>query len=140
MICFMLFNSLMLKPLYHSVFSQSFIAGSSLAQLQYAHFIFVAVNISAAFFLNRKNAFEYLGQVNMLALICILLLVPLLIINRVNGSLSADVNNFYLGMVAMFIITDYRRRMKYAGVIQKFPVLVALNISCLFAFIIYLIY
>jgi predicted DCC family thiol-disulfide oxidoreductase YuxK len=140
LICFLLFNSFMLLPLYNSIFSVSFIAGSSFPAVQYAHLAFVAVNISGAFFLGRKNAFEYLGQINMLALICILLLIPLLLVNRFTGLSNTDINNFYMGMVCMFIITDYRRRMRYAGIIQNYPALVALNVCCLIAFILYLIY
>jgi hypothetical protein len=100
----------------------------------------VAANILGAIFIGKKNAFEYLGQINMLALICTLLLIPLFIVNRFTRLSDIDINNFYLGMVAMFIVTDYRRRMKYAGVIKKYPALVVANISCLLAFLFYLIY
>jgi predicted DCC family thiol-disulfide oxidoreductase YuxK len=135
---FLFFNSLMLAPLYTGVFSRSFVAGSSPTELQSAHLIFVLVNISSAMFLGRRRAFEYLGQVNMLALIAILGLVPLLFINLLLPMTGSWFTNFYLAVVTLFISRQYIRRMTYAGIIRHHRWVIVVNIASLTIFLTYL--
>lgn len=135
---FLLFNTLLLAPLYETVFSNSFIGGRSFAELQAAHLLLVAVNITVAAFKGCKNALEYLGQVNMLALTCILLILPLHLVNSYAIPLGGEINNIYLGTLSLVIIREYIRRMKYARVLPKQLWIVAINIISILAFIIYL--
>ena len=137
---FLLFNTAMLWPLHQTIFSNSVIANSTLLQLQAAHLLLVAAHFITAASLGLKKGIAYLGQVNMLALTCILLIVPLHLINKYSSLLNAGFNNFYLGMVSMFIIKEYIRRMKYVFVIPKQVWIVLVNIICLLAFIFYLLY
>ncbi len=139
LVFFFLFNTLMLVPLYHTVFSRSFIGGSSLAQLQSAHLILVAVNIIIAIILGGKKALEYLGQVNMLALTCVLLIIPMHLLTQFANILDDDIPNFYLGLVGLVAIREYFRRMKYAQVLQEHKWIVAVNAISLLAFFTYLI-
>jgi predicted DCC family thiol-disulfide oxidoreductase YuxK len=139
LVFFLLFNTIMLAPLYETVFTKSFIGRSSFAQLQAAHLGLVAGNILMAAFTGFKKGIEYLGQVNMLALICILLIIPLHLINCYANLLNEDINNFYLGMVCLVVIREYIRRMKYALVLPKQLWVVVINILSLLTFFIYLI-
>jgi predicted DCC family thiol-disulfide oxidoreductase YuxK len=139
LVFFLLFNTILLGPLYEYVFTKSFIGRSSFAQLQAAHLGLVACNILIAAFTGLKKGIAYLGQVNMLALICILLIIPLYFINRYAILLHDDMNNFYLGMVGLAVVREYIRRMKYVLVLPKQLWIVILNILGLLAFFIYLI-
>ena len=108
----------MLVPLYQSIFRNSFISNSSLFQLEAAHLSLVATNIFCALSLKRKEAFEYLGQVNLLAFITVILIVPLHITNEYLP-VSATINNIYLALLSLLIIKKYIQRMKYAGIIGQ---------------------
>ncbi len=137
---FLCFNTVMLQPLYDSIVAKSFLSGNSLMQVQAAHLAFVTINITTAFFLGRKKGIEYLGQVNMLALIVILLLTAFHLLVVATGIQDRDLNNFYLGFTSTIFMLEYTRRMKYAGIIQQFPIIVVVNLVCLAAFILYLAY
>ena len=134
MIICLLFNSVMLWPLHIFLFSQVSIYHLTFSQLQVAHLGFVTVNCSITAFLTRRRSIEYLGQVNMLAFMAILLLIPVMIIN-----LLATVNQFiiivYMFFLTAFIIKEYFRRMKYANIFLR-SVIVA-NLMCLVAFLAY---
>ncbi len=138
LLCFLVFNSLMLYPLYAGVFNRSFIGGSSYMQVQFAHLIFVGVNISSALLLKKKLAYEYLGQVNMLALITVLLLVPLLLINNIFTTTGNWFTNSYLVLLTIFITSQYIHRMNYAGVLPHHHGLIAVNILSVLFFLTYL--
>lgn len=114
MALFLCFNTLMLLPVRQYVMENSLFSGTGPGLLQWAHFGMVAVNISLFFFLPRNTAWEYIGQVNMLALILILLLVPLVWLNHF--LLMYDLNNVCFGVLGCFFIHEYRRRMAFAGV------------------------
>ena len=72
----------MLWPLHISLFSHLSIYHLTFIQLQLAHLSFVVINCIIASFLRNRQSIEYLGQVNMLALIAILLLIPVMIVNN----------------------------------------------------------
>ncbi|MEO7044737.1 MAG: DCC1-like thiol-disulfide oxidoreductase family protein [Ferruginibacter sp.] len=138
LLVFLCFNSLILIPFYENIFSNSFISSSSLVQLQLAHFLFVSINILVSFCFKKEQQLEYLGQVNMLALITILLIFPLYFMNIFTGLNHASLNNFYLGAVTVFIIKEFFRRMKYTGIFDNYKKILYFNAICLSGFILYL--
>jgi hypothetical protein len=130
-------NTLILFPLTASVFHNSLFATKDMMQVQLAHIVFVACNVFVATHFNRRDAFEYLGQVNMLALIAMLLTLPLILLNNV-FIVPAMVNNLALTVILFVIVKDYFRRMKYAGVLDNHSKAVPVNIFCLIMFLLYL--
>ncbi|MFT3908912.1 MAG: DCC1-like thiol-disulfide oxidoreductase family protein [Ferruginibacter sp.] len=136
---FLVFNTAILFPIHHYILENSF-SSISVKQLMLAHFLLVALNMTIACFLNRKTAFEYLGQVNMLALTTILVTLPLMFLNKFHLIQHAAINNFYLFMLSFFVFREYKRRMHFAGIIRSYPVIYRLNILTLCSFIILLLY
>jgi len=138
MVIFFLFNSVMLFPLHNNLFSQLSFYHLSFDQLQKAHLIFVATNCLVAVSLKQRRAIDYLGQVNMLALITILLLIPLMI----TRSLNADIEwliIFYFIFLTVLIIKEYFRRMKYANILSKHKGIIVINLFCLSIFLFYVL-
>lgn len=132
-----IFNTLMLYPYEKSIFNNSFIAESTIEKLQTTHLLFVAFNVLCALCIKIKPALEYLGQVNMLALICILLLLPLHILNSF-VFVTPLLTNAYLLVLSIFMLFNYYRRMTYADVIPGYPFIVVINLVSVIAFITYL--
>jgi hypothetical protein len=122
----------MLYPLHRHLLLQIPLYSLSANRLLLLHFILVAINCILAGFLPKQAAVEYLGQVNMLALVTILLLIPLLIANSIIhiGSL---VNYMYLGLLTLVIIKEYLRRMDYANILHRYRIIVAINLLCVIA-------
>ena len=139
MAIFLLFNSMMLLPVHRYILQNS-VSSISVIQLQIAHLILVSVNIVIACCLNRKMAFEYLGQVNMLALVTILATLPLLLLNKYNLIPHTAINNIYLSLLIFFVFIEFRRRMDFAGIIKEYPIIYLTNIIGICAFILFLIY
>ena len=127
------FNS-WLFTLFIPVFVSNIFLSASFYSLQVAHFSLVAVNICIAIVLGKKRGLEYLGQVNMLAIITLLLLLPYL---WLQPFFSMPTSSFYLGAIFYCIATEYIRRMKYAGISGYKPV-IFINIICLCALLFYL--
>jgi len=136
MFIFLLFNSLMLLPLHEYILQHSFFA-AGFYRLQWAHFAIVGINIIIATRLPKQAGIEYLGQVNMLALTVVLLLIPLMLLNSVFLNLY-DLNNFYLGALALFTVMEYIRRMKYAKLFTRYRHVVWINVLALTLFLVYL--
>lgn len=136
LVIFMLFNSLMLFPLHTQVFTQLSFYHVTILQLQAGHIIFLLVNCSSALFLNRKMAIEYLGQINVLALVCILLLSILMFAVLV-FPLSGWLILFFMAGITAFIVKEYFRRMKYVGILTRYKTIVMINIICLIGFLVY---
>ena len=134
LLLFLLFNSLMLLPLHNHVFTQLSFYHLSTAQLQAGHFVLVGINCLLASFLGRKAAVEYLGQVNMLALISILLLTTLMFFTSF-FSIPEWIIISGLALITGFIIKEYYRRMKYAGILARHKSIVLINIICLGIFL-----
>jgi len=139
MAIFLMFNTIMLFPLREFVLTKSIFASSAIAQLQAAHALLVFVNISIAAQLNKREGFEYLGQINMLALLVILLTIPLIIVNRYASSNFSSLNNFYLGAVATFTVQEYVRRMKFIDFFKTHPAIILVNVISMISFVCYLI-
>src|SRR6266496_1712699 len=136
MILFLFFNSFMLLPLHYNLFTGLSFYHLSLHQLQAAHLIFVSVNCAVAVFLKQRQAIEFLGQINMLALITILLLIPIMVFSCLIMA-TESIIIIYLASLTALIIREYFRRMKYANIILKYKSVIAVNLICLVAFLIY---
>ena len=130
---FLLFNTAMLIPVHHYLLKNISFYTCSLAGLQLAHGVLVSINILLACTLNRKKAIEYLGQVNMLALITILLLTPLLAINILFPPAGWLILS-YLVLLTLFVLKEYSRRMHYAGITEGHTNIMLINLLSLLAF------
>jgi predicted DCC family thiol-disulfide oxidoreductase YuxK len=139
MLFFLLFNTAMLFPVHRYVIQNSFLANAAIMQLQTAHFLLVAGNILLAVSIGGKKGVEYIGQVNMLALTVILLLLPLVMINKCSSVANSFFNNVYLVILTFFITGEYIRRIRFAGVLPEKKWVVFINVFCLLLFFTYLI-
>lgn len=137
MMLFFAFNTIMLIPVQKYVLTAVSFYELSLFQLQYAHLALVGINCMLALFLDRKLCIEYLGQVNMLALISILLLVPLMLLNVIFHA-HEWFNLIYLSALTVFVVKEYFRRMRYAGILSSKQIIAAINLTCIGAFMMYL--
>ena len=130
------FNTLMLYPFQNNLFSKLSYYRLDLYQLQIAHFAFVIINCTLAFSFSKAKGYEYLGQVNMLALSVILLLLPLMIMQYLfDSELLATA---WLLVAAAYIFKEYLRRMEYAGVLSTNKWIVSMNLLSLTGFILFL--
>ncbi|MGZ8552860.1 MAG: DCC1-like thiol-disulfide oxidoreductase family protein [Chitinophagaceae bacterium] len=137
MIVFLVFNSLMLFPLHPVVFSSAFDSLISTKQLQLAHFGLVLINCLLALNFNKLKAIEYLGQINMLALITVLLLLPLLLVHYFISPI-VWFSFIYMGATAIIIFKEYLRRMEYIGVLTNNKWIAAINLAGMVGFILFL--
>ena len=137
MVGFLVFNTLMLFPIHDNVLSLTSVYDKSSNELQIAHLALVGMNLMLATTLTKHKAVEYLGQVNMLALITILLMVPLIIFNRIVQSINY-LTLVYLGLVTIFIISEYFRRMRFANLVGRNNLVVVINLLSLGVFLFYL--
>jgi predicted DCC family thiol-disulfide oxidoreductase YuxK len=134
---FLLFNTWMLFPLQAHVLNKS-IFNSNIIKLQVVHTLFVCINIGIGTSLKKKDGYEYLGQINMVALLAMLCSVPLICINKIFFLPNGMFNSFYLGMLAFFVVHEYLRRMRYIGFNRRYKKILLVNISSLILFITYM--
>jgi predicted DCC family thiol-disulfide oxidoreductase YuxK len=139
MAIFLAVNTSLLFLLQQYVLAASIFSSTGTLQLQLAHASLVFINILIASQLNKKDGFEYLGQINMLALIVMLLTVPLILLNRYATVHNSQLNSFYLGIITLFAVQEYTRRMKFIGFVQSHPGIIFANVISAAAFTIYLI-
>ena len=130
------FNTIMLYPFQNHLFSKLPYYHLDLYELQAAHFAFVIINCTLAFSFPKAKGYEYLGQVNMLALMVILLLTLLMIIQLIFD--SEWLATIWLILTATFIFKEYLRRMEYAGVLLNNKWIVSMNLLSLTGFILFL--
>jgi len=130
------FNTLMLFPFQSYLFSKMSYYHLNIYELQVAHFAFVIINCTLAFSFPKTRGYEYLGQVNMLALSVILLLIPLIIIQYL--FYSELFITIWLVTTAAYIFKEYVRRMEYAGVLSNNKWIVSMNLLSLTGFILFL--
>lgn len=130
------FNTLMLYPLQIYVFGRLSYYHLTVYQLQAAHFAFVIINCTLAFSFSKTKGYEYLGQVNMLALSVILLVMPLMIIQFF--FYSEWLATAWMIICATFIFKEYLRRMEYTGVLSNNKWIVSMNLLSLTGFILFL--
>jgi len=134
---FLIFNTCMLLPVHQHLLIKLPGFHKSIAQVQAGHFILIAINCLLACTLPLKKAFEYIGQVNMLATVTVgllLLFIPLANFLTIPGSII----HIYLLLLAIFIMKEYLRRMDYAGIITQHRWIAAVNLSSM-AFLILLV-
>jgi len=126
------FNTLMLTPEYNMVFLNSTLSKASMLQMQAAHLMLVGINLILPFQLSYKKALEFLGQVNITAIIYSLLLIPIIWLNKL-FSVPVPVNNVCLFIVFCIIIITYRRRMQYARIFEyRYIIIIEAIASALF--------
>jgi predicted DCC family thiol-disulfide oxidoreductase YuxK len=130
------FNTAMLYPFQTTLFSKLSYYHLDFYQLQAAHFGFVIINCSLAFSFSKARGYEYLGQVNMLALSVILLLTPLLLMHYF--FFAEWFATAWLVIVSGVIFKEYARRMEFAGVLSNNKWVVSLNLLSLTGFILFL--
>jgi predicted DCC family thiol-disulfide oxidoreductase YuxK len=136
---FLLFNSWMLFPLQDHVLNKS-VFNSNIVKLQAVHFIFVFINISIGFSLNKRDGLEYLGQINMIALMAMLFCIPVILVNKWMVLQDGLFNSFYFGMLAFFVLHEYFRRMRYIGFNRKYKWILVVNICSLLVFVAYMMF
>ena len=132
----LVFTTVMLFPLQYSLFSKLSYYDLDINQLQAAHFAFVIVNCALAFTFSKTTGYDYIGQVNMLALSVIILLLPIAILN--NFIFSELASTLWLILTAVFIFKEYIRRMEYVGVLTNNKWVVSMNLLSLTGFILFL--
>lgn len=137
LVFFLCVNTLALFPLHKYVLANSIFNGSTIYYVQLLHFFLVSSNILLAITLPKTKAFEYIGQVNMLATIVVLSLLLLAVGNKYLF-INQVFNNIYLLAVTLFIFKDYVRRMNYAGTLQ-IKYITAANIIGITAFLLLLL-
>ena len=131
------FNTIMLIPEFSNVLSKSAFNNTSPAKLQSAHFALVLVNVALALKISGRKAIEFLGQINVLALLTTLLLLPLCLFNSL-FNIPATINDVLLLILFLFILTEYKRRMKFAGILTN-KIIVTVNLISTILFLSYLI-
>ena len=136
MVVCLVFNTLMLYPFQDHLFNKLSYYHLGLYELQAAHVVFVVINCMLAFSFSKAKGYEYLGQVNMLALSVILLLIPLMIILFFFE--SEWLATTCLMLTATFIFKEYLRRMEYAAVLSNNRWIVSINLLSLTGFILFL--
>ena len=132
----LVFNTLMLYPFQNNLFNKLSYYHLDIYELQAAHVAFVVINCSLAFSFSKAKGYEYLGQVNMLALVVILLLTPSMMIQLFFDAEWLATAWFIL--TAVFIFKEYLRRMEYAGVLLNNRWVVSMNLLSLTGFILFL--
>ncbi len=137
MLVFLVINTLLLYPIYGSLHIGG--DGLSMKALQGGHFALIGINLLLASTFSKTTALEYLGQVNMLAFIALMLLVPVAILNNYFG-LPELVIYVYLGLTTLLVFKEYLRRMHYAGILENKPWVVAMNLLCMNGFVLFVIH
>ena len=130
------FNTLMLYPFQNNLFDKLSYYHLDLYELQAAHFVFVIINCTLAFSFPKAKGYDYLGQVNMLALSVILLLAPLMIFQFLID--PEWLVTLWLILTAAFAFKEYLRRIEYAGVLSNNKWIVSMNLLSLTGFILFL--
>jgi hypothetical protein len=137
MCCFLVINSIMLNFIHDHVLENLSLYRRSQAELQLAHFSLIFINLLLAASIGGRKAIEYLGQVNMLALITVLMMIPLLVLSSFIRDYETVIFG-YLGLVSLVVISEYFRRMDYAGIAGNHTPLIVINLLSLAGFIAYI--
>jgi predicted DCC family thiol-disulfide oxidoreductase YuxK len=129
MLVFLAANTAMIFPVHQHLLSHIPIYSLSVNSLLLLHGSIVAINCMLAMFLPKQTAIEYLGQVNMLTLVTNLLLLPLLITDM-HLQLPHWINYWYLSLLTIVIFKEYFRRMDYANILNRYRLIVCVNLAC----------
>lgn len=136
MFLFFCFNTWLLFPVHYIILSRLSWYRLSVNELQAGHFIFALLNCTLALNFKKEKAIEYLGQVNMLALISIFLLIPLMLLLQLLN-LPEWLLIAYMSATAILIFKEYLRRMEYTGMLMQQKWLISINLACLTGFILF---
>jgi predicted DCC family thiol-disulfide oxidoreductase YuxK len=136
MLFFLVFNTVMLWPIHNNILLKIPVYTFSFFQLQLAHFTLVVFNIAISSLLGLKKGFEYMGQANMLAVSTVLLVLPLVLLNK-TAHFSFWFDAVYLSGVAIIIVSEYFRRIDFAG-LKNNKALVAVNLISFITFLLLL--
>lgn len=136
MVVGLLFNTIMLFPLQAVLLSKLSFYHLDILQLQTAHFVFVIINCTLASFFSKAKGYNYLGQVNILAMTATILLTPLMIVS--NFFYSEWASLAWLLATTAVVSKEYIRRMEFAGVLTTNKWVVSMNLLTLMAFILFL--
>jgi len=134
----LVFNTAMIYPVQNHILANLPYYHLSFFQVQAAHFALVFTNCTLTFNFTKEKRYEYLGQVNMLALSAILLLALLLLLQVF--FISEFFTTVWLIISTLFIFKEYIRRMKYLGILSTNKWIVRMNLLSLAAFIVFLFY
>jgi predicted DCC family thiol-disulfide oxidoreductase YuxK len=137
MMIFLVFNTLMLLPVYNIILSRLPGVNISATGIIAGHFGLLLINCISALSFSKQKAIDYLGQANMLALIAILLLVPLLVLAKFVDPGETFISA-YIIIVAIFIFQEYLRRMEYAGILPHNKWIASLNLVSMSGFVFFL--
>lgn len=137
MALFLLLNTVLLFPFHKIILSPLPFYHISIWQLQSAHLALVVMNCLLSLRFSWQKMFDYLGQVNMLALLTNLFLVPLFVLVKLTGAYPFIIMG-WLSIVAIIIFKEYLRRMEYTGVLQNHKWIASLNMAGMTVFILYL--
>lgn len=129
----------MLVPFQKYLLSASIFQATTIQQLIWSYGALVGLHIIIAFQIGKIKGIDYLGQINMLVLITILVTVPLAIINKYLLKQYYSFNNIYLAIAAVIILAEYIRRMNFVQIIPHYPAIIFIHIISMVAFIGYLL-
>ena len=135
----LIFNTMILFPLYTYILRPLPLNDITITQLQMAHLLLVVTNMITALLLKKEKSLEFLGQINMVALITMLLLIPLLIINKYLSA-NLQLNLLYCFGLAIIMGKAYFRRMRYAGINISNSSVIATNLIAFAVFLLYIIW
>lgn len=137
MALFLLLNTFLLFSFHKIILSPLPFYHMSIWQLQAGHLALVAMNCLLSLSFSWQKAFEYLGQINMLALLTNLFLVPLFILVKTIGP-SPILITVWLIIVSIVVFKEYFRRMEFAGIIQNNKWVASFNLAGMTGFVLYL--
>ncbi len=135
---FLFLNTLFLFPIQNYVLANSIFRNVSIVKLQFLHSMLVISNVLLSLTMKQEKAFEYLGQVNVLATLTVIFLLILAVFNKII-LFSEVVNNICLFSLLCVMIIEYKRRMQYAGTLGIAYVTLTNAVSVL-AFLLFLIF
>ncbi len=133
-------NTLLLFPLHRYVLPYSLFNETDISGLQAANLATVLINILIALKLGKQAGIEYLRQINMIALLILVLTIPLITLNKYTGLPHLNFNNIYLGLLAVFAVKEYIRRMEFINFLKEHSRVILVSIISIAAATFYLIF
>jgi predicted DCC family thiol-disulfide oxidoreductase YuxK len=137
LIVLLLLGIVILYPVHIYLSSHISAYQKTFAEIQAAYCALVALNSLMAYTLPRQRAFEYLGQVNMLAVEAICLIFLCVVFSSLLY-LPEWMVIACLGIITPVIMKEYVRRMDYAGIFQQNRRIAALNLASMLWGLIYI--
>ncbi|MBI2730961.1 MAG: DUF393 domain-containing protein [Sphingobacteriales bacterium] len=137
MFLFLITNTLLLFPFHKLILSPLPFYHISIWQLQAGHLALVTMNCLLSLHFKWQKMFDYLGQVNMLALLTNLFLLPLFVLVKTFGAYPLFIT-IWLIAVSLFIFKEYFRRMEFAGIIPNNKWIASFNIAGMTGFVLFL--